>query len=185
MKKRIPRFAAVAFAVTLLMCFSMPGNAATSDNAIVTVTSGSTLTASILGGNFGATTYSFSDSAPLNGTIIIRAVDARGTAPGWHVTIKGADFAGQATSRTFPIGKLSLAAGTSAWVSPYGNSSVAGLTASAITPVTTSFTQIWSAAAGSGDGVYDLTIPGSIVVPGGTRVDQYWALLTVSIDTGP
>jgi hypothetical protein len=157
--------------------------AGTSDSATVNITTqpGAGLTASITGTSFGSIPYSFSNSAPLSGSLTLTALDTRGTAAGWNIVLSATDFDGAATTDFIPVGQLALTPGAITTIA--GPST--GQTTFPLAPVSTSAAKIWNAASGSGDGSYSLAVPASLVVPGGTLVDSYTSVVTVAITSGP
>jgi hypothetical protein len=177
----LKRIGAVISAIALFATVISGSQAATSDNAVVTITTqpGAGLTASITGTSFGSIAYSFTDSAPLSGTLTVTALDTRGTAAGWNIVLSATNFTGSTGS--IPVNRFSLSAGTVTTIA--GPSS--GQTTSALTPVSTTAAKVWSAAIGSGDGSYSLNVPASLVVPGGTLVGTYTSVVTVAITSGP
>ncbi len=173
---------ATGLAAFALFATAISGSqAATSDTATVAITTqpGAGLTASITGTSFGSIPYSFTDSAPLSGSLTITALDTRGTAAGWNIVLSATNFTGSTGS--IPVNRFSLAAGT---VSTIAGPST-GQTTSALNPVSTAAAKVWSAAVGFGDGSYSLNTPASLVVPGGTLVGTYTSVVTVSITSGP
>ncbi len=171
------------FGLGLVLSTAMTASAATSDNAIVTVNAipQAALSASITGVTFPAVTYSFSN-ATTTGNFTIQAVDNRGTAAGWNITVSASDFKNQDASRSFSASHLSLAAGTVAVNA--GNASTTGQGKFSVSDMSAGG-KVWNAGVGSGDGDYTLTSLGTLVVPGGTLVDTYKSLVTVSITSGP
>jgi hypothetical protein len=177
------RLGALIGALALLGSAIAGSQAATSDNATVAIiTNGNALSASITGTTFGSIPYSFTDSAPLAGNMSITAIDPRGTAAGWNIVLSATNFIGaNNVAHVIPVSRLGLTPGA---ITPaFG--SAAGQTTFPLAPVTTSAQKIWSAALGAGDGQYTLAVPASLVVPGGTLVDSYTSVVTVSITSGP
>jgi hypothetical protein len=172
------------FGIGLLIASVGGSTAATSDNAVVQITAvpNAGLSASITGVTFPSVQYSFTDTTR-TGSFLITALDNRGSALGWNIVLSASNFSNANNTRSFPVGQLSLAAGSVA--TNAGNPNVTGQTSVAQTPVTTGGAKIWSAAAGSGDGQYTLTSVGTLIVPGGTLVDTYSSLVTVGINSGP
>lgn len=158
-------------------------SAQTATEANVTVTGGGELVVSIGAADFADVPYDFA-AQTTNADIVVHVEDNTGTASGWNVTILGdAVFTSADTTSTIPIGNLTMATGTP--VSVEGQD-VTDITApGAASGVTTTAQPIASAPAESGQGVYDITYPSSLVVPGGTQVGEYNATLTVSITSGP
>lgn len=152
-------------------------------DANVEVIGGGELVVSIGAADFADVNYSFSDT-PSTTDIVVHVEDNTGTASGWNVTILGeAQFTSADTTSTIPIGNLSMATGTPEQVD---GQDVTGITApGAASGVTTTAQPIASAPPESGQGIYDITYPSTLVVPGGTQVGEYNATLTVSITSGP
>jgi hypothetical protein len=181
------RLIATVGATALLVSTAVTGFAATDADATVSITeqAGAALSVSISNTSFGSIQYSFADSAPLPGTLNLSASDTRGTASGWNVSLKATDFDGATTSDSIPVGQLSLAAGSVTTTSGNNNTTSPNQGVFALATVQTGDQKVWNAQAGFGDGQYTLAVPGSLVVPGGTLVDTYTSLVTVSITSGP
>jgi len=171
------------FGLGLILSSAMTATAATSENAVITVNAipQAALAVSITGVTFPAVTYSFAPTAT-TGNFTIRAVDNRGTGQGWNISISAAPFKNANNTRGFAASQLSLAAGTVAVNA--GNPATAGQGKFAVADMSTGG-KIWNATIGSGDGDYTLTSLGTLTVPGGTLVDTYTSVVTVSITTGP
>jgi hypothetical protein len=185
----LKRFTAIAGAVAMLVAGLASANAATTANASVeiTVPAGSGLTASIQNATLDPVPYSFSNQTA-SGTLTLGATDNRGTAAGWHVSLKASapTFVGSAGNPfNIPVGGLAIVSGgTVSRIS--GNLDVSGQSRPGIGSVSDSTAApLWSAAVGSGDGDYKLASTANLLVPGGTRVDTYTVTLQVSIDSAP
>ena len=168
----------------LLFSAVMGVSGATSDDAVVEITAlpDAGLSASITGVAFADVPYSF-ENTTRTGSFVITALDNRGTAAGWNIILSADDFKNEDESRSFGAGQLSLAAGTI--VTNAGNSDTSGLQTFASANASADGAKIVNAAVGSGDGQYTVTSVGTLVVPGGTLVDTYSSLVTVSITSGP
>jgi hypothetical protein len=174
-----------AIAALALFATAIAGSqAATTGNATVQINTqpGAGLTASITGTSFGSIPYSFTDSAPLPGSLTITALDTRGTAAGWNIVLSATDFTGTVAGHSIPVNQLSLGTGV---ISRTAGAPSTGQTSVALNPVATTPAKIWSANVGSGDGDYSNAVPASLVVPGGTLVDSYTSVVTVAITSGP
>jgi hypothetical protein len=170
--------AAAILATTALTSFAAP----VTDTASVSIqTSGNgALTVSITADDFGTWDYSFDDRENVDGSMVVRASDTRGTAAGWKVNLSASDFSGNTGS--FDISNLDLSAGNITAVE--GNTDTSGHTKSGAAPVEengVASTQIWSTTSGSGDGIYDLALGAQLDIPGGTRVGTYTSTVTVEI----
>jgi hypothetical protein len=176
----------VVFGLGMLLATVATTIAAPSDNAVVQITpvSGAGLSASITGVTFPSVQYSFADTTR-TGSFVISALDNRGTGLGWNIVLSATDFRNAGNTRSFSAGKLSLAVGAIAVDA--GNPAIASPNQNVfpITTVSGTGQKIWNAAAGSGDGQYTLTSVGTLTVPGGTLVDTYSSVVTVSITSGP
>jgi hypothetical protein len=178
------RLLSLLFGLGIVIASVGSATAATSDNAVVQITaiSNAGLSASITGVTFPSVEYSFTDTTR-TGSFVITALDNRGTALGWNIVLSATNFSNTAETRSFPVGQLSLAAGSIA--TNAGNTTLTGQSTFAQIPVTTVGGKIWNAAVGSGDGQYTMTSTGTLIVPGGTLVDTYSSRVTVSINSGP
>ena len=173
--------------VMALLTLARPALAQTQSTATVAITQlpDAALSVSIGNTSFGEITYSFTDSAPLPGQFSLTASDTRGTAAGWNVVFAATDFVGAATDDSIPVGNLALAAGTVTTVAGNANTSAPHQGTFAVASASTAGQKIWNASPGYGDGVYTLAVPATLVVPGGTLVDTYTSIVTVSITSGP
>lgn len=167
----------------LLIAFASVSSAAAQDtgSATVIIESDGVLVATILDATFGTVPYDFADQTAST-DIVVNVEDNTGTAAGWNVTLFGTDFIRDGAT-TFPVSQLVLGTGTP--VSTEG-AGVDGVTAPGITAGSTSpGEKIASAELLAGMGVYTITYPSTLTVPGGTLVGQYQSTLTVTITTGP
>jgi hypothetical protein len=180
------RLIASVGALAMLFGVAASGIAAgTTDSAVVTITGGGTFSTTITGTTFPSTAYSFTDSSTLNASLTLTALDQRGTAAGWKILISSGAFIGTNPSHTFPSNQMSLDAGTISFVGGNNNITAPNQQTFPYANVTSSPVKVWNAAVGYGDGSYSLNVPAHLVVPGGTLVDTYTALVTVAINSAP
>ncbi|CAN5642605.1 hypothetical protein BH09CHL1_BH09CHL1_00860 [soil metagenome] len=149
-------------------------------NVKVGAPSNATLAASITGGRFADVTYragnSFQNS---NGNIVVTATDTRGVGSGWTVTLSSnGDF--KDGNKGFAVSNFSLQSGS---VQGRDNANANGITPAAVGAVGGS-QSVMVASSGSGMGVFDDTVQGTIKVPDGTLVGDYKTTLTVAITAG-
>jgi hypothetical protein len=120
-----------------------------------------------------------------DGALIIQTVDDRGSAAGWHVSLKATDFmptVATAPNAPIAISNLNLTAGAVTKVSTGGTTPGSGTN---LTPVTTSLQLAWQAAAGTGDGIFSLDMDGALIIPAGTLVNTYTSTIYVEVADAP
>jgi hypothetical protein len=105
----------------------------------------------------------------LDGCLILRVLDERGSATGWNVSMSTMDSSGP--DGHLGADQLALSPGSVSMVR--GNPDLASHTTFSVEPVRTGPTWIWSVPDLSGDGEYDLTLG----VPGDQHRNYLYTVL--------
>lgn len=129
---------------------------------------------------FPATTFSFKDETT-TGDLLLTVTDNRGSAEGWNLKVSATDFKGETPTNTFSAARFSLAPGT---VVVNKGQDDPKPTAKSVTMSTTP-KELFNAEEGSGNGEYQVTLTGTIVVPGATLADTYTTTITVELSDAP
>ena len=112
-----------------------------------------------------------------------RAIDARGTGPGWNFTMTSGDFS--APGGTIPVGNFKVQQLQSRITVNSGNTAPLTQVGSYQALTNTIPLKLLSAAAGTGMGSYDFTPDFRLMVPASTTPGEYRASLVVSVNSGP
>ena len=110
-------------------------------------------------------------------------VDATGETGGWNLTVASTDFT--AASRTIAVSNFTIRLLNSDIVVVSGDPTGPASAQTTFTSLSGTPLKIASAAAGDGDGVYDLTPGFELTVPAETYTGAYSATVTVDVAVGP
>lgn len=176
-------FVATVLGLGLIGSTALTGLAQDTATSSVTIGGGS-FSASISASNFASLPYSLTNQYARNGSITLTVSDQTGDAAGWQITVKLTDFIGNTTpanvieSENLEIltYNIEAAADGSQPVSDGGLLVVTSETAPQLT---------WTAQPGFGQGSYNLTMIGDLLVPGRTTAQTYTSTGTLTIVTGP
>lgn len=162
-----------------------PTNGSTKGQVIINP---GTITASISGGDFGDTAYSFSDQTVKTSekqNFIINVTDLRGTGQGWTVSVSAQDFKGADTGTKFGADNLSLHAVGITVRDGQAKDGVESKSDVKFESSGTAVQDVVTAKPKHGMGSYDAEFEGELVIPGGTLSDTYTSTLTVSVVSAP
>jgi len=120
----------------------------------------------------------------VNGSTSAWRADALGETGGWKLTVSSTDF-DNGGGKTIPVTnfQIRLLDANIVWVS--GNPNEPTSSQTTFTALSGTALKIASAAAGQGEGVYDITPDFRLTVPAETYADDYTATVTVDISAGP
>lgn len=120
----------------------------------------------------------------VSGTTSAWRATATGESGGWNVTVSSTDFT-SAGSDTIAVSNLQIRLLDSNISLVSGSPSLPTSTQSTFASLSGTPLKIAAAAAGDGDGVYDLTPDFQLTVPAQTFAGSYTATVTIAINAGP
>ena len=120
----------------------------------------------------------------VNGATGAWRADATGETGGWNVSVASTDFDNGA-SKTIAVSNFEIRLLDANIVRVSGDTNGPVSTQTTFASLSGTARKIASAAAGDGDGVYDLTPDLRLTVPAETYASSYTATVTVAISAGP
>jgi hypothetical protein len=151
--------------------------------AVVLVAEAAALTITTAAITFPNVTLNGASQTVLDDSTSAWRANATGEAGGWKVTVSSTDF-GDGSGKTIAVSnfEIRLLDTDIVWVSGGTKPTSTQTTFAALSGTGL---KIASAAAGSGNGVYDMTPDFSLTVPAETYAGDYTATVTVDISVGP
>ena len=174
---------ATVLGIGLIGSTALTGLAQDTATSSITI-GGGNFTASISASNFAALPYSFTEQTARNGSITVTVSDQTGDAGGWQITVSLTDFVGQTRpGEAIPSENLEIT-GFTIVVAADGSQPVSEPNMPAVS-AETSPQLTWTSLPGYGQGSYNLTMAGDLLVPGLTTAQTYTSTGTLQIVTGP